>query len=132
MADITQEDRQILKEAADKVADAVDGRVTGETTFRFVQPNITRFVETVAGGTKISIMVSLVAFSPDEGEIAIEYFERWGYSRVGPSEFDRISTEVIAGGNYAPDGSEDAEMVKDVKKDMERLDELALEEEVED
>lgn len=118
---MTKEDAQILKRLADRVAKALGGTVSKETKFRFVQDNLTRYVRLHVAGLPVQIGLHMVEFSPDEGEIAVTGWDKWNDS---PSELDRI--DDIAG-SYAPDGSQNGRIVKDLKDQVAKLEARAFE-----
>jgi hypothetical protein len=86
-----------------------------------VQDNLTRYVRLHVAGLPIQIGLHMIEFSPEEGEIAITGWDKWDDS---PSETDRIGDIV---GSYAPDGSENARIVKDLKGDVAKLEARAFE-----
>lgn len=118
---MTKEDSQILKRLADRVAKAVGGTVSKETTFRFSQDNLTRYVRLHVAGLRVQIGLHMIEFSPEEGEIAVTGWDKWDES---PSELDRIDS--IAG-SYAPDGSQNGRIVKDLKNELAKLEARAYE-----
>ena len=111
---ITEEDHELLLAACEKLAKTFHGDISEETEFRFSQPNITRYLRVDDG---ITLGVSLVAHSPFEGNLTVQFWapERGSdYTRFGPSELDQ-ALENWCGLDYAPDIKSVPEMRKDVK-----------------
>lgn len=115
---ITQDDRRVLRRSADSIAEAFGGRVTGETTFRFVQENVTRYVEMLDWeGRKTAVGVHMVADSPTEGDLALTFWGGWGHGQFSPSEFDRRG-EVGTLSGYEADGSDVGLMIRHIAEEL--------------
>jgi len=117
---ITDDDRELLLAICEKLAKTFHGDIGEETEFRYVQPNVTRYIRIDEG---ITLGVSLVAHSSATGDVAIQFWNtqrKIDYTRFGPSEFDR-ALENWGNIDYAPDIKSVPEMQKDIKDFLKSL-----------